>query len=359
MEYIFSPDDIRDKVLAFMREKDMYPARERDRWLILDDHIHRYQIECHKNGSTNGAYIIHTDGIPAAFIQDWGNTNAKFTWSMKGFKKSDLPDFDINKWNEQRAAREAEQHEKQAKAIDDAYEYYEKAFDGEIWHAYPNRKNVKAYDSVKLDNPTGHLLIPLRDVGGSFKAVQTIDRDGCPVILMADNDLATFNKSAKLITGYIAHPFDPANLEGSDWDDYALKFGNDAARKAIQQGKADMYREAKRRYYAEQVQQLGYMGGQDFATFCRTPEGANWLIQDWLTAENQLILLALSASDKGFLVLDIAASIACLHILTNTEMSFISSARGNAGNRKVYNMRDFGNLDADEQAQALMDMGIV
>ncbi|MBR2208094.1 MAG: hypothetical protein IJ859_04715, partial [Synergistaceae bacterium] len=96
MDYIFSPEDIRDKVLAFMREKDMYPARERDRWLILDDRIHRYQIEGHKNGSTNGAYVIHTDGIPAAFIQDWSKPNYTFTWSMKGFKKSDLPDFDIN-----------------------------------------------------------------------------------------------------------------------------------------------------------------------------------------------------------------------------------------------------------------------
>ena len=36
-----------------------------------------------------------------------------------------------------------------------------------------------------------------------------------------------------------------------------------------------------------------------------------------------------------------------------------STQGGNAGNHKVYNMRDFGNLDADEQAQALMDMGIV
>ena len=322
MNYIFSPEKIRDEVLAFMREKGMYPAHERDCWLALDDRIHRYQIEGHKNGTTNGAYIIHTDGIPAAFIQDWSNPDAKYTWSMKGFKKSDMPDFDINKWNEQRATREAELHQKQAKAIDDAYEYYQKAFDGEIWHAYLDRKDVKAYGDVRLDNLTGHLLIPLRDIGGSFKAVQTIDRDGekrffygtsfkgnffpfgldmlregdnkpilvgegyatmakvfqltdlpcvaainCgnlesvitalrgrygrPIILMADNDIATFNKrgfnpgidtakkllNAKLIKGYAAPPFNLENPEGSDWDDYALKFGNTAARQAIIEGR--------------------------------------------------------------------------------------------------------------------------
>ena len=36
-----------------------------------------------------------------------------------------------------------------------------------------------------------------------------------------------------------------------------------------------------------------------------------------------------------------------------------STRGGNVINSKVYNMRDFGNLDADEQAQALIDMGIV
>ncbi len=316
MEYIFSPEKIRDEVLAFMRDKGMYPARERDTWLILDDRIHRYQIEGHKNGSTNGAYVIHTDGIPAAFIQDWSNPNSRYTWSMKGFKKAD---FDSTEWNKKRAEREAELYQKQQQAVEDAYALYDKSFNGEIWHAYLDRKDVRAYEGVRLDNPTGHLLIPLRDIGGSFKAVQTIDRDGqkrffygtsykgnfysigldmlregdgkpifvcegyattakvfqltdlpcvaaisCnnleavitalrgryggrPIILMADNDLATFNKHGfnpgideakrllekKLITGYVTPPFDPANPEGSDWDDFALKFGNEAARELI------------------------------------------------------------------------------------------------------------------------------
>ena len=318
MEYNFSPEEIRDKVLEFMREKNMYPAHSRDCWLKLDTaNFQRYQIEGHKNGSTNGAYVIHTDGIPAAYIQDWSRPGACYTWSMKGgFKASD---FDINKWNEQRAAREAEEQQKKAQAIEDAYTLYDKSFNGEIWHAYLERKDVKAYEGVRLDNPTGRLLIPLRDIGGSFKAVQTIDRDGqkrfvygtsykgnfyeiglnmlregdgkpilvgegyatmakvfqltglpcvvavcCnnleavitalrgryssrPIILMADNDIATFNKhgfntgmdeakkllAAKLITGYIAPPFNPKEPEGSDWDDYAIKFGRDAARELI------------------------------------------------------------------------------------------------------------------------------
>jgi len=42
-----------------------------------------------------------------------------------------------------------------------------------------------------------------------------------------------------------------------------------------------------------------------------------------------------------------------------TPPTLESTQGGNANNRKTYNMREFGNLDADAQAQALMDMGIV
>ena len=175
MEYIFSPEKIRDEVLAFMRDKGMYPARERDAWLILDDRIHRYQIEGYKNGSTNGAYIIHTDGIPAAYIQDWSNPNSRYTCSMKGFKKAD---FDSTEWNKKRAEREAEEQKKREQAVEDAYALYDKSFDGEIWHAYLDRKDVKAYEGVRLDNPTGHLLIPMRDIGAVSRPSRRLIKTG-------------------------------------------------------------------------------------------------------------------------------------------------------------------------------------
>ena len=42
-----------------------------------------------------------------------------------------------------------------------------------------------------------------------------------------------------------------------------------------------------------------------------------------------------------------------------TPPTLESTQGGNSNNRKVYNMREFGNLDEDAQVQALMDMGIV
>ena len=324
MEYIFSPDDIREQFLAFMREKNVYPANQRDTYLILDDRIHRYQIEGHKNGSTNGAYCIHTDGLPAGFLQDWSNPDAKYKWSMKGFKRSELPDFDINKWKEEQAKKEAKLKEQEAEATDRAYEYYEQISNKVTWHEYLRKKEVNAYN-IKIDESMNQLVIPLRDIMGRFKAVQTINNDGVkrfssgtsikgaffsigvlnmkfdsndntpilaaegyattakifqltglpcvaaiccnnlepvikslreklpshPVVIMADNDIDTFkkrgfnpgiNEAEKLVknglaVGYIAPPFNPDNPEGSDWDDYAIKFGDKAAYEAIFEGR--------------------------------------------------------------------------------------------------------------------------
>ena len=354
MDYIFSPDDIREQFLAFMKEKGLYPANSRDTYLILDDKIHRYQIEGHKNGSTNGAYCIHTDSLPAGFLQDWSNPDAKFNWSMKGFKRSDLPDFDINKWNEEKAKREAEIKEQQAEATDRAYEYYEKVSGSVTWHRYLDAKKVNAYN-IKIDEKSNQLVIPLRDIMGRFQAVQTIDKDGnkrfssgtpikgaffsigvlnlkfdsndntpilvaegyatiakifqlvnlpcaaaicCnnlepvikalreklpshPIVIMADNDIKTFktrgfnpgiNEAEKLVkkglaAGYIAPPFNTDNPEGSDWDDYAIKFGDKAARNAIIEGKNGLkvlfMKKEDREKYLNHLDIVGLLGKLD------------------------------------------------------------------------------------------------
>ena len=150
-----------------------------------------------------------------------------------------------------------------------------------------------------------------------------------PVIIMADNDIATFNKRGfnpgideaqkivkkQLAIGYLAPNFDKDKPEGSDWDDYAIKFGDDAARDAIKSQMNELFLEVKRQKYVEAVKTLGSMGGENFATFCTPQRGSNWLIQDWFPTESQMMLFAPSGSGKGFVALDIAFAIACPHIL--------------------------------------------
>ena len=408
-DYIPSPEDIREQVLAFMREHNMSPAHGRDTWLILDGCIHRYQIEGRKNGKKDGAYCIFTDGIPAGFIQDWSTPNSKFTWSMKGGERSESSDFDINKWNEERAKRDAELKEQQKKASQAACDLFNNSQEEntlfsqkvEIYHSYLEKKGVKAY-GVRLDNLTNRLMIPLKNIDGEFQSIQFIDSDGVktfyygaptagaffsiglnslktendntpilvgegfattakifqltgfpcvaamncsnlerviaalrgkfsshPVIIMADNDIATFNKRGfnpgideaqkivkkGLAIGYLAPEFDANNPEGSDWDDYALKFGDGAALAAIKAQMNKLFIEQKRQKYVDAVKSLGSMGGENFASFCTPVKGSNWLIQDWFPTESQMMLFAASGSGKGFAALDIAFSIACPDIL--------------------------------------------
>ncbi|MER2511433.1 MAG: hypothetical protein ABTQ25_03260, partial [Nitrosomonas ureae] len=47
--------------------------------IIADGKLHRFHIEGHKPGSSNGAYVLHLDGHPAGYFQDF-TTGLSKTW---------------------------------------------------------------------------------------------------------------------------------------------------------------------------------------------------------------------------------------------------------------------------------------
>jgi len=321
-EYYFSDDEIRTFVLNKMAELNISPVY-RDQHLIIDSKIHRYTIQGQKK--KNGAYKIHSDGIPACYIQDWSNPDAEYTFTMKDAGKR--IDFNSDEWkkqNEERkkreAAREAEIQKKYADAATFAKVYFDNAFNGSFQHAYLTNKQIQAH-GVRVDINQNILIIPLYDIEGNFVSAQYIYEDGSKkfnygaktsgvffpfgldklkdgdnkilllcegfatgakiyeligngaavisamncgnldkvaqdlklkyperkIIVMADNDIKTFltkgfnpgvDAAKKLVANnlaldYIAPPFDPENPEGSDWDDYAIVFGNKAAQEAM------------------------------------------------------------------------------------------------------------------------------
>ena len=61
--------EIKAQVLSLMSQLGISPASHEE--LILDGELHRYDVASDRRGSRNGAYIIHTDGLPAGFVQDW------------------------------------------------------------------------------------------------------------------------------------------------------------------------------------------------------------------------------------------------------------------------------------------------
>src|SRR5690606_38906753 len=51
--------------------------------IIADGCLHRFYIEGHRRGTLNGAYVLHTDGCPAGYIQDF-TTGLSQTWRADG-----------------------------------------------------------------------------------------------------------------------------------------------------------------------------------------------------------------------------------------------------------------------------------
>lgn len=104
-----SEQEIERQVLDFMRRLGISPASYEH--LELDGHLHRYDIEGDRRGSRNGAYCIHTNGLPAGFVQSWKH-DTKETWR---FDDSGLSDEEKHYYNSEvyKLKMKAEQEERE------------------------------------------------------------------------------------------------------------------------------------------------------------------------------------------------------------------------------------------------------
>lgn len=312
--YDFSEIEIREQVLAFMRELDIYPLKDTN--LILDGQLHRYVIEGDSPHSKNGAYCIYTDGVPAGYLQNW-KTGLKTTWKfdMSNFNRDQLKYFNSKEYKkraeEKRIVREKTQQEKQAKASESARIFFEQLEKEPHGHPYLVKKDISPYN-LRLNKSANSLAVPLHDVDGKFVSLQWIDASGnkrffpeaptkgvfwsialdtlkndksdvillgegfatmakvyelsnypcvaamncgnlfdvaqalknkfpnAQIVVMSDDDKETeikrgFNPGkiaaekiveAKLAKGFFSPPF-KSPAEGTDWDDFAIKYGNE------------------------------------------------------------------------------------------------------------------------------------
>lgn len=164
----------------------------------------------------------------------------------------------------------------------------------------------------------------------NLKKVAKILRDKFPkitIIIAADNDKNTEIKTGKnpgieaakfcvennFANTFIAPPFLNPD-DGTDWDDFALKFGKERAAKALNTEIEEYPLKEKQKKYLQKAQELGLMSGSSFEDFCKPAQGDRWLIQDWVQANSLMMLFAPSASGKSFVALDMAFAVACPYI---------------------------------------------
>ena len=424
-----SDDEIEQQIRTYMAQLGVSPAPyER---LILDGSLHRYDIDGEKRGRQSGAYIIHTDGLPAGFVQDWKH-GIKATWAFdrSGLSQEQRDYFNSEEYRKKaeeiRRQRERELHEKQTEAAERSRILYETLPEAPCNHPYLQKKHIYPY-GVRIND--GKLAVPLRDINGKVKSLQWIDAEGnkrfqpntavnglfwsigldtvkrsdfdgfillgegfatmaklyeltelpsvagiscgllkpvarvlreaypkSKICVTADNDKGTEERrgcnpgkqaASELVKAgladYVIFPEFEEPEEGTDWDDYAILFGDEECARVIAAKLEEAPLEAKREKYRIQAEQLGLLSYEMFSAFCQPVKSPSWLIEDWMPAESLMMLFAPSGSGKGFLMCDLAYAVSnpnMTHwhgrkILTHGPVVYIAG-EGQRGMRKRF-----------------------
>ncbi len=392
--------EIREQVLSLMSQLGIRPASYEE--LRLDGEIHRYDIEGDRRGKKNGAYCIHTDGLPAGFVQDW-KRDVKTIWKydMSSFSAEEREYYDSEEYRqkaeEERKRKESERKAKEIEASERARILFESLPPADSEHEYLKRKRINRYGLRQQDD---RLVVALRDINGIVRSIQWIKGDGtkrfypvarieglfwsvaldslktetteqiyicegmatgakayeltkvpvaaaitcnnleetakklrerypkAEIIILADDDKETEEKcknnpgvqAAKKAVErgyanlYVTPPFKSID-EGTDWDDYALKYGDEKACEELRHAIEREKKEQRRKNYESEANRLGILTSSMFKEFCQPLKDSNYLIEDWLPRESLTMLFAPSGSGKGFVVCDLA------YAISNPEIS--------------------------------------
>lgn len=143
--------------------------------IIADGKLHRCAVEG-AHGEGDGAYVLHSDGVPAGGFTNWRDGLGWHKWSA-------APDRNMTtvertayrlKTEATRLHREAEQAQRQASARARAMAIWEKSLSCGT-HAYLTRKGIQAH-GVRVFH--GKLVVPIRDGLGTLQSLQFIDAEG-------------------------------------------------------------------------------------------------------------------------------------------------------------------------------------
>lgn len=175
-----------EQVEAHMRELGISPHGNIS--LIADGYLHRYTVEGDSTSTKNGAYRIHTDGVPAWYLKDWKrgiDVTGKFDAS--GLTGSDSEAYNqrindkayIERSRILRETLERKEKQKKYEATQKAKELYEQSAPATPEHEYLIRKRITNIQDFRLGEK-GELLIPLHNAfkPREFMSLQQIYANG-------------------------------------------------------------------------------------------------------------------------------------------------------------------------------------
>ena len=164
----------REEFANFMKDMGLVVSGEHP---IMDGKLHRVQTENDKSKEFSGAYILHGDGFPAGYVQNF-RTGEKHNWKSKGYHISSDEMAKIRAESAQKLQeRENEvsrKHEEVSERLSqDMFNLSKPKAD----QSYLVKKGIQLHDGV-FEDKHRNIVIPAYDENGKIWANQTIYPDG-------------------------------------------------------------------------------------------------------------------------------------------------------------------------------------
>ena len=175
-----------EQVEAHMRRLGISPHGNIS--LKADGELHRYTVEGDSTSTKNGAYRIHTDGVPAWYLCDWKREiDVTGHFDDSGLTGSDKEAYTqrindkayIEQSRIHRETLEREERKRKREATYKAQELYEQSAPATLEHEYLKRKRIANIKDFRLGEK-GELLIPLHNASKprEFMSLQQIYANG-------------------------------------------------------------------------------------------------------------------------------------------------------------------------------------
>lgn len=141
--------------------------------IVADGRVHRFSTKG-RAGDDAGAYVLHLDGVPNGWVQNWRDGSARHEWrSSRRFTPAEAADLKAE-IRERQAQRKADEAVRRASVAAEAERIWSASTPAKGCHPYLTRKGIQPHELREHD---GRLVLPVRQ-GGELVGLQFIDPDG-------------------------------------------------------------------------------------------------------------------------------------------------------------------------------------
>ena len=186
MKQSFNHHDIERQVLDFLATSGIEPYDQSDiSDAIFDGRIHRFRTREDTTNEKSGAVLIHTDGWPAGYVQDW-RKGIKEYWK---YDISGLDDEQRNYFNSEEYRKKCQERDRKAEAKRKSEKIKCSAEAANLWERLPQAPKDHPYilrkhliwlndTTLRYNLSTKALAVPLRNINGQIMSIQWISEDG-------------------------------------------------------------------------------------------------------------------------------------------------------------------------------------